>query len=130
MASKDLLVSPLRSPPAIGWTGRKSTGCEAPLKCGVGELNEKHVCRPAIQLLVATNALVVALAAVFAGDTFLSLYNFQSMSAQVPELALLALGVMLAMIAGGAASICPGIALAQSCRGRLLSAGARLGFGR
>ncbi|RVE95491.1 ABC transporter permease, partial [Sinorhizobium meliloti] len=28
--------------------------------------------------LVATNVLVVALAVVFAGDTFLSLYNFQS----------------------------------------------------
>jgi simple sugar transport system permease protein len=63
--------------------------------------------------LVATNALVVALAAVFAGDTFLSLYNFQSMSAQVPELALLALGVMLAMIAGGGGIDLSGIALAN-----------------
>lgn len=63
--------------------------------------------------LVATNVLVVALAVVFAGETFLSLYNFQSMSAQVPELALLALGVMLAMIAGGGGIDLSGIALAN-----------------
>ncbi|MDX0455105.1 ABC transporter permease [Sinorhizobium medicae] len=63
--------------------------------------------------LVATNVLVVALAVVFAGDTFLSLYNFQSMSAQVPELALLALGVMLAMIAGNGGIDLSGIALAN-----------------
>ncbi|PLU10162.1 sugar ABC transporter permease [Sinorhizobium medicae] len=63
--------------------------------------------------LVATNVLVAALAVVFAGDTFLSLYNFQSMSAQVPELALLALGVMLAMIAGNGGIDLSGIALAN-----------------
>lgn len=66
-----------------------------------------------LNFLVFANALVIAVAVIFAGDTFLSLYNFQSMSAQVPELALLALGVMLAMIAGNGGIDLSGIALAN-----------------
>jgi simple sugar transport system permease protein len=66
-----------------------------------------------LNFLVLANALVIAVAVVFAGETFLSLYNFQSMSAQVPELALLALGVMLAMIAGRGGIDLSGIALAN-----------------
>lgn len=66
-----------------------------------------------LNFLVVVNALVIAVAVVLAGDTFLSLYNFQSMSAQVPELALLALGVMLAMIAGSGGIDLSGIALAN-----------------
>ncbi len=63
--------------------------------------------------LVAANVLVIAAAAAFAGATFISLYNFQSMSAQVPELGLLALGVMLAMISGNGGIDLSGIALAN-----------------
>ena len=66
-----------------------------------------------LNFLVLANALVIAVAVVFSGDTFLSLYNFQSMSAQVPELALLALGVMLAMGAGNGGIDLSGIALAN-----------------
>lgn len=66
-----------------------------------------------LNFLVLANALVFACAVIFAGQTFLSLYNFQSMSAQVPELALLALGVMLAMIAGRGGIDLSGIALAN-----------------
>jgi len=66
-----------------------------------------------LNFLVLANALVIAVAVVFSGDTFLSLYNFQSMSAQVPELALLALGVMLAMVAGNGGIDLSGIALAN-----------------
>lgn len=63
--------------------------------------------------LVAANVLVIAAAIAFAGSTFLSLYNFQSMAAQVPELGLLALGVMLAMISGNGGIDLSGIALAN-----------------
>lgn len=66
-----------------------------------------------LNFLVAANVLVVAAAIVFAGSTFLSLYNFQSMSSQVPELGLLALGVMLAMISGNGGIDLSGIALAN-----------------
>lgn len=66
-----------------------------------------------LNFLVAANVIVVAFAVVFAGSTFLSLYNFQSMSSQVPELGLLALGVMLAMISGNGGIDLSGIALAN-----------------
>lgn len=66
-----------------------------------------------LNFLVLANALAVAVGIIFVGGTFFSLYNFQSMSAQVPELALLALGVMLAMVAGNGGIDLSGIALAN-----------------
>ena len=63
--------------------------------------------------LAGINALVVVAATLLAGDNFLTLYNFQSMGAQVPELGLLALGVMLAMISGRGGIDLSGIALAN-----------------
>ncbi|MGH6861238.1 MAG: ABC transporter permease [Phyllobacterium sp.] len=66
-----------------------------------------------LNFLAAANLLVVALAIVFAGSNFVSLYNLQSMSAQVPELGLLALGVMLAMVSGNGGIDLSGIALAN-----------------
>ncbi|MGA1801681.1 ABC transporter permease [Rhizobium sp. HT1-10] len=66
-----------------------------------------------LNFLAAANLLVIAAAVAFAGTTFISLYNFQSMSAQVPELGLLALGVMLAMVSGNGGIDLSGIALAN-----------------
>lgn len=66
-----------------------------------------------LNFLVAANVIVIAAGVVFAGATFISPYNFQSMSAQVPELGLLALGVMLAMISGNGGIDLSGIALAN-----------------
>lgn len=66
-----------------------------------------------LNFLVTANTIVVVAAIVFAGSNFLSLYNFQSMSSQVPELGLLALGVMLAMISGNGGIDLSGIALAN-----------------
>ncbi|MCM2502766.1 ABC transporter permease [Aureimonas altamirensis] len=63
--------------------------------------------------LVAVNALIVAGALLSVGPSYTSLFNFQSMGAQVPELGLLALGVMLAMVSGNGGIDLSGIALAN-----------------
>lgn len=63
--------------------------------------------------LCGINALVIVSALLFLDGTFMSLYNFQSMGAQVPELGLLGLGVMLAMISGRGGIDLSGIALAN-----------------
>lgn len=63
--------------------------------------------------LTSINALLVVAAIVLVGDQFMSLYNFQSMGTQVPEIGLLALGVMLAMISGRGGIDLSGIALAN-----------------
>lgn len=63
--------------------------------------------------LVALNALVVIAGLLFVDRQFVSLYNFQSMGTQVPELGLLALGVMLAMVSGNGGIDLSGIALAN-----------------
>src|SRR5690606_35957272 len=47
------------------------------------------------------------------GGSFLSLFNLQSMAGQVPEIGLLAIGVMLAMCAGNGGIDLSGIALAN-----------------
>lgn len=54
-----------------------------------------------LRFLLLANVAIIAAAAALSGGTFLSLDNFQSMATQLPELGLLALAVMLAMIAGG-----------------------------
>jgi simple sugar transport system permease protein len=50
---------------------------------------------------------------VFSGGTYLSLFNLQSMAMQVPEIGLLAIGVMLAMCAGNGGIDLSGIANAN-----------------
>ncbi|MDT1062410.1 ABC transporter permease [Paracoccus sp. CPCC 101403] len=60
--------------------------------------------------------LVVALLAIggaVSGGTYLSAFNLQSMASQVPEIGLLAIGVMLAMSAGNGGIDLSGIALAN-----------------
>lgn len=63
--------------------------------------------------LAAINAIVLVAGFMLAGGNFLDSYNLQSMAAQVPELGLLALGVMLAMISGNGGIDLSGIALAN-----------------
>lgn len=63
--------------------------------------------------LASVNVLILAAALVFVGGSFVNLFNFQSMGAQVPELGLLSLGVMLAMISGNGGIDLSGIALAN-----------------
>lgn len=63
--------------------------------------------------LTSINAMLVVAAMVLVGGQFMTLYNFQSMGTQVPELGLLALGVMLAMISGRGGIDLSGIALAN-----------------
>lgn len=64
-------------------------------------------------MLVAINVLLLALGAAISGGTFLSLFNLQSMASQLPEIGLLAIGVMLAMCAGNGGIDLSGIALAN-----------------
>ncbi|KXF75703.1 sugar ABC transporter permease [Paramesorhizobium deserti] len=63
--------------------------------------------------LLLINCAVLAAGAAFAGANFMDSYNLQSMAAQVPELGLLALGVMLAMVSGNGGIDLSGIALAN-----------------
>ena len=63
--------------------------------------------------LAAINCLVLVAGAFLAGGGFLDSYNLQSMAAQVPELGLLAFGVMLAMVSGNGGIDLSGIALAN-----------------
>ncbi len=64
-------------------------------------------------MLVAINGLLLVLGAVISGGSFLSLFNLQSMASQLPEIGLLAIGVMLAMCAGNGGIDLSGIALAN-----------------
>lgn len=63
--------------------------------------------------LALTNLLGFMLAVALAGTDFIGAYNLQSMAAQLPELGLLALGVMLAMVSGNGGIDLSGIALAN-----------------
>jgi simple sugar transport system permease protein len=64
-------------------------------------------------VLVAINCLVLLVGAAISGGSFLSIFNLQSMASQVPEIGLLAIGVMLAMCAGNGGIDLSGIALAN-----------------
>ncbi|MGC4410968.1 ABC transporter permease (plasmid) [Rhizobium rosettiformans] len=64
-------------------------------------------------MLVIMNALLLVAGVVISGGSFLSLFNLQSMAGQVPEIGLLAIGVMLAMCAGNGGIDLSGIALAN-----------------
>lgn len=71
-------------------------------------LNDKQ-----LNVLLLVNILVIAVAAVMTQGAFVDLYNLQAMAAQIPELGLLAIGVMLAMIVGNGGIDLSGIALAN-----------------
>ena len=66
-----------------------------------------------LNFLVTINLIVLLAGVLLTGRNFASLYNLQSMVAQVPELGLLALGVMLAMVSGNGGIDLSGIALAN-----------------
>jgi len=63
--------------------------------------------------LLAVNLLVLAAGAALSRGAFLDPYNLQSMASQMPELGLLGLGVMLAMVSGNGGIDLSGIALAN-----------------
>ena len=63
--------------------------------------------------LALINVAFLAAGGFLAGSNFMDSYNLQSMASQVPELGLLALGVMLAMISGNGGIDLSGIALAN-----------------
>lgn len=66
-----------------------------------------------LNFLAGINAVVVLCAVALTNGNFVDPYNLQSMASQVPELGLLAIGVMLAMIAGNGGIDLSGIALAN-----------------
>ncbi|WP_439603820.1 ABC transporter permease, partial [Shinella sp.] len=66
-----------------------------------------------LAMLAVINGLLLVAGAVISGGSFLSLFNLQSMASQVPEIGLLAIGVMLAMCAGNGGIDLSGIALAN-----------------
>jgi len=66
-----------------------------------------------LAMLVVINLGLLALGAYISAGSFLSLFNLQSMAGQVPEIGLLAIGVMLAMCAGNGGIDLSGIALAN-----------------
>ena len=64
-------------------------------------------------MLVVINVALLVFGAAISGGTFLSPFNLQSMAGQLPEIGLLAIGVMLAMCAGNGGIDLSGIALAN-----------------
>jgi simple sugar transport system permease protein len=68
---------------------------------------------PQLLFLLGINLLVLAIGAVISRGAFVDPYNLQSMAGQLPELGLLAIGVMLAMSSGNGGIDLSGIALAN-----------------
>ena len=68
---------------------------------------------PQLVFLIAINLLVLLSASVLSKGAFIDPYNLQSMASQLPELGLLAIGVMLAMSSGNGGIDLSGIALAN-----------------
>jgi simple sugar transport system permease protein len=66
-----------------------------------------------LNFLLAVNALVVAIAIVLSRGQFVDIDNLQSMGGQLPELGLLALGIMLSMISGNGGIDLSGVGLAN-----------------
>ena len=64
-----------------------------------------------LAMLVVINGLLLVAGALISDGSFLSVFNLQSMASQVPEIGLLAIGVMLAMCAGNGGIDLSGIAL-------------------
>ena len=68
---------------------------------------------PQLLFLIGINLLVLAVGALISKGAFVDPYNLQSMAGQLPELGLLAIGVMLAMSSGNGGIDLSGIALAN-----------------
>lgn len=68
---------------------------------------------PQLVFLIGINLLVLLSASILSKGAFIDPYNLQSMAAQLPELGLLAIGVMLAMSSGNGGIDLSGIALAN-----------------
>ncbi|MGH6809015.1 MAG: ABC transporter permease [Ensifer adhaerens] len=66
-----------------------------------------------LAMLAVINGLLLVAGALISGGSFLSIFNLQSMASQVPEIGLLAIGVMLAMCVGNGGIDLSGIALAN-----------------
>ena len=64
-------------------------------------------------MLVVINVILLVAGAAISNGSFLSIFNLQSMASQLPEIGLLAIGVMLAMCAGNGGIDLSGIALAN-----------------
>lgn len=68
---------------------------------------------PQLSFLLLVNLLVIAGATVWSGGQFASADNLQSMASQLPEIGLLAIGVMLTMISGNGGIDLSGAAMAN-----------------
>ena len=68
---------------------------------------------PQLLFLIGINLLVLTVGAFISKGSFVDPYNLQSMAGQLPELGLLAMGVMLAMSSGNGGIDLSGIALAN-----------------
>lgn len=68
---------------------------------------------PQLNFLVGINVAILLAATLLSGGDFLDVYNFQSMASQLPELALIAIGVALSMISGNGGIDLSGVALAN-----------------
>jgi len=68
---------------------------------------------PQLVFLMSINLLVLLSASLLSKGAFIDPYNLQSMASQLPELGLLAIGVMLAMCSGNGGIDLSGIALAN-----------------
>ena len=66
-----------------------------------------------LNFLVTVNVLVLLAGVSIAGVSFVSVDNLQSMSAQIPELGLLAIGVAITMVSGNGGIDLSGIAVAN-----------------
>lgn len=66
-----------------------------------------------LTMLVGFMVVLLAVGGIVSGGSYLSLLNLQSMSSQVPEIGLLAIGVKLAMCAGNGGIDLSGIAMAN-----------------
>ncbi|CAB3750226.1 ABC transporter permease [Paraburkholderia solisilvae] len=66
-----------------------------------------------LNFLVAVNLLVVLVAIGLSHGAFVGIDNLQSMGAQLPEIALLALGIMLSMLSGNGGIDLSGVGLAN-----------------
>jgi simple sugar transport system permease protein len=75
---------------------------------GAGWFADRH-----LNFLLLVNALVVAVAVAFSHGQFIGIDNLQSMGGQLPELGLLALGIMLSMISGNGGIDLSGVGLAN-----------------
>jgi simple sugar transport system permease protein len=68
---------------------------------------------PQLTFLLLVNLVVVVLASAWSRGQFVGIDNLQSMASQVPELGLLAVGVMLTMVSGSGGIDLSGVALAN-----------------